>query len=94
MSGRQAEIPPHGEDGDIGLLHAERQGAERGHFRRGVLARLYEGRAGEGTAYAGAYRLYPPVMRHGEQPQPACAQSERGRLRRRETGMPCAGRTY
>ena len=47
-----------------------------------------------GAAHAGAYGLHPPVMRHGEQPEPACAQGERGWLRQRETGMPCTGRTY
>jgi len=72
-SGRQAEIPPHCEDGDIGLLHAERQGTERRHIRRGVPAPLHEGRGGEGTAHAGAYGLHSPALRHGEQPEPACA---------------------
>lgn len=54
--------------------NAERQGTKCGHVRWGVPARLHEGRAGEGTAHAGAYGLHPPAMRHGEQPQPACAQ--------------------
>lgn len=71
-SGRQAEIPPHGEDGDIGLLHAERQGTKCGHICRGVPAPLHEGRTGEGTAHAGAYGVCPPALRHGEQPQSAC----------------------
>ena len=69
-----ADKSPYGKDGDIGLLHAERQGAECGHVRWGVPARLHEGRAGEGTAHAGVYGLHPLAMRHGEQPQPACAQ--------------------
>ena len=68
----QAEIPPHGEDGYIGLLHTERQVTKRGHVRRGIPARLHEGWAGEGTAHAGTYGLYPPALRYGEQPQPAC----------------------
>lgn len=71
-SGRQAEIPPHGEDGDIGLLHAERQDTERGHIRRGVPAPLHEGRAGEGTAQAGAHELCLQTLRNGEQSEPAC----------------------
>ena len=82
------------EDGDIGLLHAERQGTECGHFRRRIPAWVHEGQAGEGTAHAGAYWLHPPALRHGEQSQPACTQGERGWLRHREAGMPCAGRTY
>ena len=49
-------------------------GTERGHVRRGVPARLYEGRTSEGTSHAGAYGLHPPALRHGEQPQPTCAQ--------------------
>ena len=52
------------------------------------------GRPKKGAAHAGAYGLHPPVMRHGEQPEPACAKGERGWLRQRETGMPCTGRTY
>ena len=86
-SGRQAEIPPHCEDGDIGLLHAERQGAERGHIHRGILAPLHEERAGEGTAHAGTYGLCPPALRHGEQSEPACAQGERRGFRYGEDGV-------
>ena len=93
-SGRQAEIPSNGEDGNIGLLHAERQGAERRHIRRGVPAPLHEGRAGEGAAHAGAYGLRPPALRHGEQPEPACAQGERRRIRHGEDGVPHTRGTY
>ena len=38
--------------------------------------------------------IHPPAMRHGEQPEPACAQGERSWLRHRETGMPCADSAY
>ena len=89
-----AEIPSHGEDGDIGLLHAERQGTERRHIRRGVLAPLHEGRAGEGTAHAGTYGLCPPTLRHGEQSEPACAQGERRGFRHGEDGVPHTRGTY
>ena len=49
---------------------------------------LHEGRAGEGTAHAGAYRLCPPTLRYGEQPEPTCAQGEHRGLRHGEDGMP------
>ena len=82
------KIPPHGKDGDIGLLYAERQGTERGHIRRGVPAPLHEGGASEGAAHAGTYWLRPPTLRHGEQPEPASTQGERRRLRHGEDGVP------
>lgn len=47
---------------------------------------LYEGRAGEGTAHAGAYELCPQTLRHGERPEPACAQGERCRFRHGRDG--------
>ena len=40
------------------------------------------------------YGLCPPALRNGEQPEPACAQGERRRLRHGEDGMPCTRGTY
>ena len=37
---------------------------------------------------AGAYRLCPPTLRYGEQPEPTCAQGEHRGLRHGEDGMP------
>ena len=51
---------------------ARSAGISAGEFLR-IPARLHEERTGEGTAYAGAYGLHPPALRHGEQSQPACS---------------------
>lgn len=88
------KIPPHGEDGDIGLLHPERQGSERRHICRGIPARVYEKLSCKGTAHAGTYGLCPQAVRYGEQPEPACAQGECRRLRHGEDGVPRARGTY
>ncbi len=88
------KIPPHGEDGDIGLLHPERQGSERRHICRGIPARVYEKLPCEGTAHAGTHELCPQAVRYGKQPEPACAQGECRRLRHGENGVPRARGTY
>ena len=75
--GRQAEIPSHGEDGDIGLLHPERQGSERRHICRGIPARVYEKLPCEGTAHARTHELCPQAVRLlAKQSEPDCAQGE------------------
>ena len=45
-------------------------------------------RDGQVKDHAGAYRLCPQALRHGEQPEPACAQGERRGLRHGEDGVP------
>lgn len=52
---------------------------------------MFPRRSCEGTAVGRTRRIYPPALRYGEQPQPACAQGKRRRPLRSPLGLQGGG---
>ena len=52
---------------------------------------MFPRRSCEGTAVGRIRRIYPPALRYGEQPQPACAQGKRRRPLRSPLGLQGGG---